>query len=63
MVGWKITTTEQNSVSAVTIRLRAKTLAEEMKIKHFQGPSRCFRFMTRRQPSIRTWTTLAQRAR
>ncbi|KAM8877328.1 ARL14 effector protein isoform 1-T1 [Synchiropus picturatus] len=49
------------SVSTVTIRLRAITLAQEMKIEEFHGgPSWCFRFMKRRQISIRAGTTVAQ---
>uniref|UniRef100_A0AAQ5WZQ5 HTH CENPB-type domain-containing protein n=2 Tax=Amphiprion ocellaris TaxID=80972 RepID=A0AAQ5WZQ5_AMPOC len=53
--------TAGRSVSTVTIRLRAITLAEEMKIEHFQGgPSWCFRFMKRRHLSIREKTTVAQ---
>uniref|UniRef100_A0A3B3BHW9 HTH CENPB-type domain-containing protein n=1 Tax=Oryzias melastigma TaxID=30732 RepID=A0A3B3BHW9_ORYME len=50
------------SVSTVTIRLRAVTLAEEMNIEHFKGgPSWCWRFMKRCNFSIRTRTTVAQR--
>lgn len=49
------------SVSTVTIRLKAVSLAEEMNIEHFQGgPSWCFRFMKRCHFSIRTRTTVAQ---
>ncbi|XP_076740000.1 pogo transposable element with KRAB domain isoform X2 [Maylandia zebra] len=49
------------SVSMVTIRLKAVSLAEEMNIEHFQGgPSWCFRFMKRCHFSIRTRTTVAQ---
>ncbi|XP_038139413.1 chromobox protein homolog 1b isoform X1 [Cyprinodon tularosa] len=49
------------SVSTVTVRLKAVTLAEEMKIEHFQGGSSwCFRFMKRRHFSIRTRTTVEQ---
>ncbi|KAM7390881.1 hypothetical protein PAMA_008875 [Pampus argenteus] len=52
----------RRSVSTVTIRLRAVTLAEEMKSEHFQGgPSWCWRFMKRCNFSIRTRTTVAQR--
>ncbi|XP_015228044.1 PREDICTED: uncharacterized protein LOC107083375 isoform X1 [Cyprinodon variegatus] len=49
------------SVSTVTVRRKAVTLAEEMKIEHFQGgPSWCFRFMKRCHFSIRTRNTVAQ---
>uniref|UniRef100_A0A3P8P7R4 HTH CENPB-type domain-containing protein n=1 Tax=Astatotilapia calliptera TaxID=8154 RepID=A0A3P8P7R4_ASTCA len=53
--------TSGRSVSMVTIRLKAVSLAEEMNIEHFQGgPSWCFRFMKRCHFSIRTRTTVAQ---
>lgn len=53
--------TSGRSVSTVTIRLKAVSLAEEMKIEHFKGgPSWCFRFMKRCHFSIRTRTTVAQ---
>ncbi|XP_077573837.1 uncharacterized protein LOC144197115 isoform X2 [Stigmatopora nigra] len=49
------------NVSTVTIRLRAKALAEELKIQHFQGgPSWCFRFMKRHHLSIKTWNSVPQ---
>ncbi|TWW63297.1 hypothetical protein D4764_03G0003050 [Takifugu flavidus] len=41
---------------------RAKAIAEEMDIEHFQGgPSWCFCFMRRRNLSIRARTTVVQR--
>nr|XP_020451857.1 uncharacterized protein LOC109957941 [Monopterus albus] len=53
--------TAGRSVSTVTIRLKATTIAQDMKIEHFQGgPSWCFRFMKRRHLSIRAKTTVAQ---
>uniref|UniRef100_A0A669DWZ2 HTH CENPB-type domain-containing protein n=1 Tax=Oreochromis niloticus TaxID=8128 RepID=A0A669DWZ2_ORENI len=53
--------TSGRSISTVTIRLKAVSLAEEMNIEHFQGgPSWCFRFMKRCHFSIRTRTTVAQ---
>ncbi|XP_077453569.1 NEDD8-activating enzyme E1 catalytic subunit isoform X3 [Stigmatopora argus] len=49
------------NVSTVTIRLKAKALAEELKIEHFEvGPSWCFRFMKRHHLAIRVRTTVAQ---
>ncbi|KAJ1185329.1 hypothetical protein NDU88_002123 [Pleurodeles waltl] len=52
--------TTGRSVSTVTIRLKATTIAQDMKIEHFQGgPSWCFRFMKRRHLSIRARTTVA----
>ncbi|TWW64327.1 hypothetical protein D4764_03G0013350, partial [Takifugu flavidus] len=49
-------------VSTVTIWQKAKAIAAEMDIEHFQGgPSWCFRFMRRRHLSIRARTTVAQR--
>lgn len=49
------------SVSTVTIRIKAKALAQELKINEFSGgPSWCFRFMKRRHLSIRTRTTVSQ---
>lgn len=48
-------------VSTVQIRLKAKTIAREMNIKDFKGgPSWCFRFMKRKNLSIRARTTLCQ---
>ncbi|XP_065808847.1 uncharacterized protein [Labrus bergylta] len=45
-------------VSTVQIRLKAKTVATEMKIENFRGgPSWCFRFMRRKGLSIRAGTT------
>ncbi|KAJ1198869.1 hypothetical protein NDU88_002708 [Pleurodeles waltl] len=53
--------TAGRSVSTVTIRLKATTIAQDMKIEHFQGgPFWCFRFMKRRHLSIRARTTVAQ---
>ncbi|KAF4083566.1 hypothetical protein AMELA_G00143600 [Ameiurus melas] len=53
--------TAGRSVSTVTIRLKAITIAQDMKIEHFQGgPSWCFHFMKRRHLSIRARTTVAQ---
>ena len=53
--------TAGRSVSTVTIRLKAKVIAEDMNIENFDGgPSWCFRFMKRRQLSIRARTTVAQ---
>ncbi|TWW62659.1 hypothetical protein D4764_04G0013060 [Takifugu flavidus] len=41
---------------------KAKAIAEEIDIEHFQGgPSWCFRFMRRRYLSIRARTTVVQR--
>lgn len=49
------------SVSTVTIRLKATALARDMNINDFRGaPSWCFRFMKRRNLSIRTRTTVSQ---
>ncbi|KAL6468461.1 hypothetical protein MHYP_G00219850, partial [Metynnis hypsauchen] len=54
--------TAGRSVSTVTIRLKATTIAQEMKLEKFTGgPSWCFRFMKRRHLSIRARTTVAQR--
>ncbi|XP_005751641.1 uncharacterized protein LOC102209438 [Pundamilia nyererei] len=48
-------------VSTVQIRLKAKTIAREMNIKDFKGgPSWCFRFMKRKNLSIRAQTTPCQ---
>lgn len=48
-------------VSTVQIRLKAKTIAREMNIKDFKGgPSWCFRFMKRKNLSVRARTTLCQ---
>lgn len=53
--------TAGRSVSTVTIRLKATALACDMKINDFRGgPSWCFRFMKRRNLSIRTRTTISQ---
>ena len=53
--------TASRSVSTVSIRLKAKALAGELDINDFQGtPSWCFRFMKRRNLSIRTRTTVSQ---
>lgn len=49
------------SVSTVSIRLKATALARDMNINDFRGgPSWCFRFMKRRNLSIRTRTTVSQ---
>ncbi|KAF4794406.1 pogo transposable element with KRAB domain-like protein [Turdus rufiventris] len=49
------------SFSGVAVRIQAKAIANEMGIEDFKaGPSWCFRFMKRRQLSIRTWTTVSQ---
>ncbi len=49
-------------ISTVLIRLKAKTFAEDMKIGEFQGgPSWCFRFMKRKDLSIRQRTTVCQK--
>ncbi|KAM9306618.1 uncharacterized protein KZ484_000034 [Pholidichthys leucotaenia] len=49
------------SVSQVSIRLKAAAVARDMKINDFQGgPSWCFRFMKRRNLSVRTRTTASQ---
>ncbi|KAF4804536.1 pogo transposable element with KRAB domain-like protein [Turdus rufiventris] len=49
------------SFSCVTVQIKAKELANKMDISDFKGgPSWCFRFMKRRQLSIRTWTTVSQ---
>ncbi|XP_063754586.1 zinc finger MYM-type protein 4-like isoform X2 [Eleginops maclovinus] len=48
-------------VSTVQIRLKAKTVATEMKIENFRGgPSWCHRFMKRKGLSIRAQTTVCQ---
>lgn len=53
--------TAGRSVSSVSIRRKATVVARDMKINDFQGgPSRCFRFMNRRNFSIRTRTTVSQ---
>ena len=44
---------ESRSVSTMSIRLKAKSLADEMKISSFQGgPSWCFQFMKRHNLSV-----------
>mgnify|MGYP003530257762 FL=1 len=49
------------SVSTVSIRLKATVIARELEINDFRGgPSWCFRFMRRRNLSIRTRTTTSQ---
>ncbi|KAJ8280487.1 hypothetical protein GJAV_G00055280 [Gymnothorax javanicus] len=49
------------SVSTVSIRMKATALARDMNINDFRGgPSWCFRFMKRRNLSIRTRTTVSQ---
>ena len=49
------------SVSTVTVRMKATALAQDMNINNFRGgPSWCFRFMRRRNLSIRTRTTVSQ---
>lgn len=53
--------TAGRSVSTVTIRLKAKTIAQDLQIENFQGgPSWCFCFMKRHHLSIRARTTVAQ---
>lgn len=53
--------TDGRGVSTVQIRLKAKTVATEMKIENFRGgPSWCFRFMRRKGLSIRARTTVCQ---
>ncbi|KAJ1178649.1 hypothetical protein NDU88_003891 [Pleurodeles waltl] len=53
--------TAARSVSTVTIRLKAATIAQDMKIEHFQGgPSWCFRFMKKHNLSICARTTVAK---
>lgn len=53
--------TAERGVCTVSIRRKAKEIAEEMNIEHFQGgPTWCFRFMRRRHLSIRARTTVAQ---
>ncbi|KAI4824306.1 hypothetical protein KUCAC02_012829 [Chaenocephalus aceratus] len=48
-------------VSTVQIRLKAKTVATEMKIENVRGgPSWCFRFMRQKGLSIRARTTVCQ---
>uniref|UniRef100_A0A8C3UMK4 HTH CENPB-type domain-containing protein n=1 Tax=Catharus ustulatus TaxID=91951 RepID=A0A8C3UMK4_CATUS len=50
------------SFSTVAVQIQAKAIANEMGIEDFKaGPSWCFRFMKRRQLSIRTRTTVCQR--
>ncbi|TWW61089.1 hypothetical protein D4764_05G0011790 [Takifugu flavidus] len=54
--------TTGRGVSTVTIQQKAKAIAEEMDIEHFQGgPSWCFRLIRRWHLSICTRTTVAQR--
>lgn len=49
------------SVSTNSIRLMAKAIARDMKIDDFRGgPSWCFRFMKRRNLSIRSGRTISQ---
>ncbi|TWW67221.1 hypothetical protein D4764_02G0002620 [Takifugu flavidus] len=51
--------TTGRGISTVTIRQKAKAIAEEMDIEHFQGgPCWCFRFMRRQHLSICTRTTV-----
>lgn len=53
--------TAGRSVSSVSIRPKATAAARDMRINNFQGgPSRCSRFTNRRNPSIRTRTTVSQ---
>uniref|UniRef100_A0A8C5PNZ8 HTH CENPB-type domain-containing protein n=1 Tax=Leptobrachium leishanense TaxID=445787 RepID=A0A8C5PNZ8_9ANUR len=53
--------TAGRSVSTVSIRLKATAIARDMEINDFRGgPSWCFRFMKRRNLSIRTRTTISQ---
>ena len=53
--------TASRSVSTVTVRMKATALAQDMNINNFRGgPSWCFRFMRRRNLSIRTRTTVSQ---
>lgn len=53
--------TAGRSVSSVSIRRKATVVARDMKINDFQGgPSRCFRFMNRRNFSTRTRITVSQ---
>ena len=49
------------SISTVTVRMKATALAQDMNINNVRGgPSWCFRFMRRRNLSIRTRTTVSQ---
>lgn len=49
------------ALNTVQLRLKAKAMAEEMKIEDFQGTvSWCFRFMKRKNLAIRQRTTLSQ---
>ncbi|TWW69268.1 hypothetical protein D4764_18G0000740, partial [Takifugu flavidus] len=60
---WRKQESERKGVSTVTIRQKAKAIAEEMDIETltFQGgPSWCPRFMRRRHLSICARTTVAQ---
>lgn len=53
--------TAGRSVSTVSIRLKATAVARDMQINDFRGGhSWCFRFMKRRNLSIRTRTTVSQ---
>lgn len=53
--------TAGRSVSTVSIPLKAITIAQDMKIKHFQGGlSWCFRFMKSRHLAIPARTTVVQ---
>ena len=49
-------------VSTVSIRLKAKSIANDMGINEFKcGPSWCFRFMRRKGISIQSRTTVCQK--
>ncbi|TWW81775.1 hypothetical protein D4764_01G0015900 [Takifugu flavidus] len=57
----KVNESEEGEAEFPREQSKAKAIAEEMDIEHFQGgPSWCFRFM-RRHLSIRARTTVAQR--
>lgn len=50
------------SVSTIQIRMKAKVLAAEMKIENFTGNSSwCYRFMKRKNLSVRMRTTVGQK--
>ncbi|XP_029974633.1 uncharacterized protein LOC115408167 [Salarias fasciatus] len=52
---------KSRSVSTVSIRLKAAEFARDLNIENFRGgPSWCFRFMKRRNLSIRLRTTVSQ---
>lgn len=59
---WIITEREKGAaISNIRIRLKAKAMAQEMKIENFLGGSTwCYRFMRRKKLTVRNRTTVGQ---